>query len=62
VLNNVGGKIEASNFKTLIRPPCCIPWHITELTGIGDNDVMGIETIHNVGIFFNPYHGTNKIV
>jgi DNA polymerase III epsilon subunit-like protein len=49
MLDDVGGKIEDSNYKTFIRPPCCIPWNITELTGIGDKDVMGLNTIHNVG-------------
>jgi DNA polymerase III epsilon subunit-like protein len=49
MLNDVGGKIEDSDFESLIRPPCCIPWNITEVTGIGNYDVMGIDTIHDVG-------------
>jgi DNA polymerase III alpha subunit (gram-positive type) len=49
MLGDVGGKIQESGFDTLICPPCPIPWNITELTGIGDNHVQGIDTIHEVG-------------
>jgi DNA polymerase III subunit alpha, Gram-positive type len=49
MLDDVGGKIQESGFDTLIRPPCPIPWNITELTGIDDSHVQGIDTFHEVG-------------
>jgi DNA polymerase III epsilon subunit-like protein len=62
ILDHHGNSLEDASFSSFVKPPCAIPSHISDITGIYDEDVRSFSTFHTIGVDFVKFIMENKKV